>query len=1295
MRFCPAPSKSITEAQAIFFGRSLMLFKNNPRWPGSRLAALVIWMFLAVPLLVAFAVLISHQFQSAELAHESSDVERQVEQKIGQLHALLNSMVSVHVATSGNQSALIGMAEKLRRDNPEITAVGGYRDVALSERTAFEAGMVDSGLYDFRIMDLTDKARVPSPQRNNALPISLLEPMTPELLPLLGSDLAADSELQLSLSLAMEQDTTVGAVVPDYWPAAGQLIMLQSAYRMPERDSYNFHQDLGGCFLIVNLADYLTDILSEKSHTYVNEVSLVLRREGEESVFTSKWHPNEHLMASDWFAPALVENALELGNTSLVLSIKSERGIDKSHMVTALFFIVLATAGFFAALSWMVAKRDAVIENAALRAERDRFLGDSVATMKPRWQSSGDRKLVLTLWVLLLVPLLCIIATIVSKRLQSDAFLHASSDVARMVEQRISAINGLFNSLVSANYATSGNRDALIAMADQLRSDNPKLVAVGRYQNAPFLNRSYFEEAVEENVLDDLLAPGTMDSIQGIFPRKFFAMPISVLEPMSSRLLPLIGTDLAADSKLQRRLSLAIVQNSTVATGIPADWPAAGQLMVIKPAYRGLYAPEKHSARIQQADGGYLLIIDPDVYLDALTNENSLSNLSLTLDEFGETTSLASSHFSMKAVFAKDWFDAPRVERAFELGDASLVLSIEGAYGIPRGHLFAAFGFVSLTMAFFIAAFLWVHERRRVVSEKLLSHDVLRAERDGNARTLHLISDAVITVNRECVIQHVNTIGARFLGCTSQELINKPLDFFLFLHYRDPPSEKFSAMQLLRDMRSDELITLDLISATQAPDDSLEPSAKAFHGTVCLNDGSSSFPPTAVFVFRDISAEKRLTVALEYQANHDALTGCANRHYFARQLDSLLENPTGRTAENALLYIDLDRFKVINDTAGHAAGDMMLMHFTKELNRIIDSSDTLARLGGDEFGVLMSNVSTSRSEQKAVQVHKLLQTMVFTHQGRGYPVRASLGLAHFDEVGNSPSEIMAAADMACYAAKDLGRNQLYVYRAGDEAMTRRTTELEWLSLLRHALEANRFRLHAQPLVSVRNPGSFIRYEFLLRLTDEHGQDLQASRIVSAAERYGMMRDIDQWVIDNALSIIAEQNKGDRQGKIIYAINLSGQSAADPMLIDYINERILHHGVDPECLCFEITETAVISHFANAVVLSQAIRDMGAQIALDDFGSGLSSFAYLKNLPVDVLKIDGQFIKELASNPVDQAMVKAIRDVAGSMQITTVAECVESQAALDVLSEIGIDFAQGYHIGRPMPIGKRLPADSVT
>ena len=727
-----------------------------------------------------------------------------------------------------------------------------------------------------------------------------------------------------------------------------------------------------------------------------------------------------------------------------------------------------------------------------------------------------------------------------------------------------------------------------------------------------------------------------VDGISVPSPERGLALPISLIEPASFELRKLIGTDLAGDRKLESSLSKSVVENSTVAIAIPENWPAANQLMLLQPAYRGLSVPEQFSARIEQADGGYLLIIDPLNYLDDIAHElllTQVSSISLALEKLDKTILLASNQYPSQQFFATRWFDRPVYKRTFEVGDAMLNLTIKGNKGIPYNHLIAALCFLFLAIASFVAVMLWLRDRQRAATEKKLSHDALRTERDRTARTLHLISDAVITVNPHCQIQHVNTTGAQFLDGAPQDFIEKPLDNFLSLRYREQPSHRFNALQLLNGMRSGELKTLDLVSTSDTD-------TAVFHSTVSLNSGNSKNPATAVFVFRDISAEKRLTAALEYQANHDALTGCANRYCFERCLRDSIEKRTSKATEGALLCFDLDRFKIINDTAGHAAGDQMLLHLTKELKQSIGSDDMLARLGGDEFALLMGDVSPAEAEHKAKVIHEIFQTMMYLHQGRGYPIRASLGLAHFSEVGNSPSEVMAAADMACYAAKDLGRNHLYIYRAGDATIARRTSELEWLSLLRQALAEDRFRLHAQPLVSTSNPDVVCRYEFLLRLVDEEGNSLQAGQIINAAERYGMMREIDRWVIDHALAIIAEQTRQFKQTTLVYAINLSGQSAADPTLIDYISDKMMRYLVNPRYLCFEITETAAISHFSNAVALSQSIRNMGAQIALDDFGAGLSSFAYLKNLPIDVLKIDGQFIREITDNPSRQGYGKS-------------------------------------------------------
>ena len=896
------------------------------------------------------------------------------------------------------------------------------------------------------------------------------------------------------------------------------------------------------------------------------------------------------------------------------------------------------------------------------------------------------RRTVSSVWIVLVVPFLCAIALMICQQYESSALQREGFDITRQVQERATQTYSQLSSMLGVHYATAGDQASLIAMAEHVRLHYPGTTAVGRYQNLSLMGRRDFPESE--------LAPGRLDSrIAYLHGRQSVASPrrrhvslVSILEPMSPQLLPLLGSDLTAGNALQARLASATAENSTVALLIPDDWPAARQLMLLQPAYRGRYVPQEKEERIRQDDGGYLLITDPHDLVEGVLDEkphSRVNSLSLVLRENGQARLLANRQFMPDGLLGRDWFEPSIQQHSVALGDISLELVIENSPGIRGVHALMVVSFILLATTAFTTTLSWLLERQRVVCERLLGNSLLQIERERTNRTLHLVGDAVITVNKQGLIQQVNSAGVKFLGGRVQELMNKALDDHLCLHYRCSPSDQFIAQKHLSSMHLGEQVEHDLVIVNG------EYSAREFHVSTSMNPGSSEHLTSAVFVFRETTSEVRLSAELEYQANHDALTGCINRCHFQRHLENVLQKRSAYSGGNALLYIDLDRFKEVNDVAGHSAGDMMLVQLTKELRKDLDNNTTFARLGGDKFGVLMKNVSPARAMRTAVLIYKRFQTMVFYHQTRGYPIRASLGLVNFDETGGSPCDVLAAADMACCVAKDLGRNNLHVYRADDEAITLRTTELQWLSILRKALEDDRFQLHAQPIVSTDSPEMCSHYELLLRLTDEHGNDLEASRIIRAAERYGMMCDIDRWVINEALCIIAEHNEYAGQHHVTFAINLSGQSAADSTLIHYIKERILHYRVNPERLCFEITETAAISNFDNAVSLSKAIRGMGAQIALDDFGSGLSSFSYLKNLPIDVLKIDGQFILDIPENQVDHAMVKAIRDVAHSMQIITVAECVENRETLDVLANIGIDLAQGFHIGRPTPLRQTL------
>ena len=890
------------------------------------------------------------------------------------------------------------------------------------------------------------------------------------------------------------------------------------------------------------------------------------------------------------------------------------------------------------------------------------------------------------MWTLAVLAVLCVVLFQVSQHFQAIQMQRDSSDIAHHVEQKARQVQGLLNSLVSAHYATAGDQSAIVAMAEQLRLDNPKINAVGRYQTVQLWQRKKFEETMTESGLyafhiADLVGAKRVPSVE-----RLRAKPISFLEPMTPEMLPLLGIDLAADERLEKSLTRATVENSTAVIAVPDNWPAAGQLMVFQPAYKGRYSPKTPIARIRQADGGYFLLIDPSDFMDSAldeTAENRVDALSLSLKKYGKEQLLTSRKFPQGDLLASNLFKPSTLTRGFKLGDTVLSVTIQCSRGIPFSHLLIATGIILLTIAFIAAALSWANERKAAVAEKLMGHETLLKERDRTSRTLHLLSDAVVTVDQLGIIHHVNTAGVQFLGRNIDELIDRPLDCFLLLRYSLPSLRKFKALEHLQGMRQGEAVGLNLV------EDQSGDNVRTFRCDVSLNEADSASHATAVFVFRDTSAETRFTNTLEYQANHDALTGCANRHAFERCLDKLVDNQSACASGSALLFIDLDQFKVVNDSAGHAAGDLMLKFVTENLRQIAGKEETLARLGGDEFGLLVHKTTPANAEIIGQRVLGCFRSMVFHYEKRCFPIRASIGLVHFSETGGSASDVMAAADLACYAAKDLGRNSLYVYHVNDQAMALRTTEMEWLPLLRQAIERDHFELFAQPLVVTQQPEKVAMYELLIRLRDADGNYLSASELVCAAERYGMMCDIDRWVINEGLRIIADTDKNAQHIDVRFSINLSGQSAADPTLINYINERVRFYRVDPTRLCFEITETAAISNFPNAVKLSRAIRKMGARLALDDFGSGLSSFAYLKHLPIDVLKIDGQFIREIASNKIDLAMVVAIQDIARSMQITTVAEFVKSKAILDVLTDIGVDMAQGYFLGKPLAVAKAL------
>jgi diguanylate cyclase (GGDEF)-like protein len=447
-----------------------------------------------------------------------------------------------------------------------------------------------------------------------------------------------------------------------------------------------------------------------------------------------------------------------------------------------------------------------------------------------------------------------------------------------------------------------------------------------------------------------------------------------------------------------------------------------------------------------------------------------------------------------------------------------------------------------------------------------------------------------------------------------------------------------------------------------------------------------------VRLLADITAREAAEADLSWQATHDTLTDLANRRQFENALRRQIETARVQNQRHAVLYIDLDQFKVVNDTCGHMAGDALLRQLSQVLASRMRRADTLARLGGDEFGVLLEGCDLLHAQRLAAQLLNAIRAFRFSWDGRVFTLGASIGVAAITAESRDLESVLSAADTACYLAKDKGRNQVQVYCEDDEEVSSRHGEMGWVSRITQCVEENRFFLLCQQVMGLApdsqgaGPGGSEYLELLLRMRDEQGRVVPPMAFIPAAERYHLMGSIDRWVVGRALGCLARlrQPRAGTAARPRFGINLSGMSLGDPAFADFVLESFETTGTPADAVCFEITETAAISNLARAARFIRRFRDLGCRFALDDFGSGLSSFEYLKALPVDYLKIDGSFVRGVAQDRIDLAVVDAIQRLARAAGAQTIAECVESPAILERVRALGIDFGQGHFIHVPEP-----------
>jgi diguanylate cyclase (GGDEF)-like protein/PAS domain S-box-containing protein len=563
------------------------------------------------------------------------------------------------------------------------------------------------------------------------------------------------------------------------------------------------------------------------------------------------------------------------------------------------------------------------------------------------------------------------------------------------------------------------------------------------------------------------------------------------------------------------------------------------------------------------------------------------------------------------------------------------------------------------------------------ITERKRAETAVFEEKEKAQVTLQSIGDAVITTDAEGRIEYLNPVAEDLTGWESREARGKTLrDVFNILNEATREPLEDPVTRSLREGRviavTDQTVLVNRRGQEIAIQDSAAPIRE--RGGKIIG---------AVMVFHDVSKERRLRRALAYQASHDALTGLINRREFENRLnEALLTARSDESTTHVLLYLDLDQFKLVNDTCGHQAGDRLLKQITGILQTRIRTSDTIARLGGDEFGLLLQDCTADRAAKIADSLRQAIREYRFEWQDGAMNVGVSIGIVEINSASESIASVMSAADVACYAAKDSGRNRVHMYQYG--AAPERHREMQWVSRLTRACEENRLELYYQPIVPIgsnRDPRG--HYELLVRMRGEQGELVLPAEFIPAAERYNVMPMIDRWVVSQALGTLAHyRTDGDARHGYTLSINLSGTSLNDDRFLEFLINELQTYDLSPGAVCFEITETAAISNLPNVVHFMREFRARGCQFSLDDFGSGLSSFMYLKNLPVDYLKIDGQFIQNVTTDHVDRSMVEAITQIGHAMGIKTIAERVESAEVLACLADIGVEYAQGIYIAVP-------------
>ncbi len=902
-------------------------------------------------------------------------------------------------------------------------------------------------------------------------------------------------------------------------------------------------------------------------------------------------------------------------------------------------------------------------------------------------QNSSEHKFRFVYQVRLLLAI--IFCSLFSLMLLGLVFMFELDDVESEFRDQVDATSSQLQHKLNASRAVVSSLAGWHHSHMVLRAGEFSVFATEMMDSYPHIDSIMFMKRVDqserqrfvEGLRDDGYATYdivTLDSDQKrvSVPQRSLYLPVTLVEPLDPSSAIVLGYDGFSDSAVSMSIYEAI-QSGGSTISEPTELPGVGNVFYLfKAAYRGKVVPSDIKTRLEQLDGVFAVVIK---------TEFLLPHLSASFD--GETTSLTMHHnrflesdsrghlVRYVAAGSSDGY----VYQYLPVFEVRLDLE---ALGLPfklyfqRHVSIADFNFVVpaiVVFLTFIAMYLAHIGLRRDYMHSIKNEQVqdeIFKEKERVEVTLHSIADGVITVNSQNIVEYMNEVAESLTGWRCQEAVGMPIKQVFVSEKEQASNGVLPGANGHAGVGGDGIVGNYVLTHKGGTRFAIESSRGVIRDRAGNEVG-------AVIIFRDVTYEREMALRMAHQARHDELTGLFNRREFEIQLRYSLEHGSSGDHKDVLCYFDLDQFKVVNDTCGHMAGDELLKQLTHLLRNNIRDTDVLARLGGDEFGLIIRHCGLEKAREIASVLHSVIREFRFVWQGKTFDIGASMGLVEISRDIGSLHEVMSAADAACYMAKDKGRNRIVVHRFDDHELQMRHGEMLWVHKVHDAFAHDRFCLYRQKVSSLKDQGAPIHYEVLIRMRDDEGKIVLPMAFIPAAERYNLMPDVDRWVISKALSMIA-LDVGDE----VYNINVSGKSINEESFLKYVADEIKSSGVDPARICFEVTETAAITHLSSAIEFINVLKALGCSFALDDFGSGLSSFAYLKNLPVDYLKIDGGFIKDMIDDPVDMAMVACIVQVGKVMGIKTIAEFVENEAIKRELMFMGVDYGQGYWISRP-------------